>query len=99
MLTGKRAVFIGGSTGMGLASAKLAMKEGAQVVIAGRSREKLEQAREEMGGQVEAMSPASQCGRPRPHRHPNLRRHAGGSPEGHVCRLRRGYAGEAGRPY
>lgn len=56
MLTGKRAVFIGGSSGMGLASAKLALKEGAQVVIAARSREKLEQARGEMGGQVEALS-------------------------------------------
>jgi NAD(P)-dependent dehydrogenase (short-subunit alcohol dehydrogenase family) len=44
MLTGKLVVFIGGSSGMGLASAKLALKEGAQVVIAGRSREKLEQA-------------------------------------------------------
>ena len=54
MLTGKRVVFIGGSSGMGLASAKLALKEGAQVVIAGRSREKLEQAKKEMGGKAEA---------------------------------------------
>jgi NAD(P)-dependent dehydrogenase (short-subunit alcohol dehydrogenase family) len=56
MLTGKRAVFIGGSSGMGLAAAQLALKVGAQVVIAGRSREKLEQAKKEMGGRAEALS-------------------------------------------
>jgi NAD(P)-dependent dehydrogenase (short-subunit alcohol dehydrogenase family) len=56
MLTGKRVVFIGGSSGMGLAAAQLALKVGAQVVIAGRSRKKLEQAKKEMGGQVEDLS-------------------------------------------
>jgi NAD(P)-dependent dehydrogenase (short-subunit alcohol dehydrogenase family) len=56
MLTGKRVVFIGGSSGMGLAAAQLALKFGAQVVIAGRSREKLEPAKKEIGDQVEALS-------------------------------------------
>ncbi len=56
MLTGKRAIFIGGSSGMGLAAAQVALKFGAQVVIAGLSREKLEQAKKEMGGQVEDLS-------------------------------------------
>ena len=56
MLTGKRVVFIGGSSGMGLASAKLALREGAQVFIAGRSKEKLEQAKKEMGGKAKVWS-------------------------------------------
>jgi NAD(P)-dependent dehydrogenase (short-subunit alcohol dehydrogenase family) len=40
-LEGKVVVVLGGSTGMGLATAKAAAAEGAQVVITGRSQEKL----------------------------------------------------------
>lgn len=53
----KKVVIIGGSTGIGLATAEAAAALGAQVVIAGRSREKLEQAadhiRQHNGGAVE----------------------------------------------
>ncbi len=52
----KRLVIIGGSSGMGLATAKAARTAGAQVVIASRSQEKLEQARREIGGDTEAIS-------------------------------------------
>lgn len=49
-LSGKTVVVIGGSSGMGLATAKAALAEGAKVVITGRSEERLRSAREEMGG-------------------------------------------------
>ena len=52
-LAGKKVVIIGGSSGMGLASAKAVAREGAEVVIASRSREKLEAARAQVGGKVE----------------------------------------------
>lgn len=52
-LAGSRIVIIGGGSGMGLATAKLASQAGADVVIAGRTLEKLERAREEIGGNVE----------------------------------------------
>lgn len=41
-LAGKKVVVIGGSSGIGLATAELAMKEGADVVIASRSTAKLD---------------------------------------------------------
>jgi NAD(P)-dependent dehydrogenase (short-subunit alcohol dehydrogenase family) len=43
-------VVIGGSRGMGLATARLARHEGAAVTTAGRSQEKLIQAERELGG-------------------------------------------------
>jgi len=43
-IKGQRIVIIGGSTGIGLATAKEAIQQGANVVIAGRSLEKLQQA-------------------------------------------------------
>jgi NAD(P)-dependent dehydrogenase (short-subunit alcohol dehydrogenase family) len=52
----KRLVIIGGSSGMGLATAKAATAAGAQVVIASRSWEKLDKARREIGGDTEAVS-------------------------------------------
>jgi NAD(P)-dependent dehydrogenase (short-subunit alcohol dehydrogenase family) len=55
-LADKRIVIIGGSSGMGLATAKAAAAQGARVVIAGRSREKLEKAQGEISGPVEAMA-------------------------------------------
>jgi NAD(P)-dependent dehydrogenase (short-subunit alcohol dehydrogenase family) len=55
LLNGKRTVFIGGSSGMGLAAAQLAVQEGATVVIAARSREKLARAKQDLGGGVAAL--------------------------------------------
>ncbi len=53
ILKDKRVVIIGGSSGLGLATAKLAAEEGASVLIASRSPEKLERARREIGHEVE----------------------------------------------
>ena len=49
-LENKHVVIVGGNSGMGLGLAKLALNEGARVTIAGRSREKLERAKAELGG-------------------------------------------------
>ncbi len=48
-LQGKSVVVVGGSSGIGLATAELAKKEGAEVVIASRSAEKLRAATEKLG--------------------------------------------------
>ena len=48
-LHGGHVVVIGGSSGIGLAAARLARDEGAEVTIAGRSQEKLIQAQQELG--------------------------------------------------
>lgn len=48
-LSGANVIIIGGSSGMGLATARLAMAQGANVMIAGRSREKLQQAVQQLG--------------------------------------------------
>ena len=45
-LKNKRIVIIGGSSGIGLATAKQAIEQGAHVIIAGRSEGKLKDARE-----------------------------------------------------
>lgn len=42
-------VILGGSSGIGLATAKAAQTEGAQVIITGRSTEKLRAAQAELG--------------------------------------------------
>ncbi len=55
-LDGKRIVVIGGSSGMGLATAKAAAVAGAAVVIAGRSPEKLAKVQGEIGGNVSALT-------------------------------------------
>lgn len=49
-LRGARVVVIGGSSGMGFATAKLAADEGAELTIAGRDPDKLRAASEEIGG-------------------------------------------------
>ncbi|KHL96523.1 short-chain dehydrogenase [Paenibacillus sp. IHB B 3415] len=49
MLTGQKIVIIGGSSGIGLETAKLAAGEGAEIIIASRSAHKLEQARAKLG--------------------------------------------------
>jgi len=52
-LNEKKVVVIGGSSGMGLAVAKMVAAEGAEVVIAGRSEEKLRRAADEIPQPVE----------------------------------------------
>ena len=52
-LNGKIAVITGGSTGMGLATARLFFHEGAKVVITGRDQVALEAAVGELGGNAE----------------------------------------------
>ena len=49
-LEGKTVVVLGGSSGIGLATAQAAHAEGALLVIASRSREKLEQAQAQIEG-------------------------------------------------
>jgi NAD(P)-dependent dehydrogenase (short-subunit alcohol dehydrogenase family) len=51
-LQGKSVVVIGGSSGMGLATAKLAREMGAKVTIASRSRAKLDQAVQHIGDAI-----------------------------------------------
>jgi NAD(P)-dependent dehydrogenase (short-subunit alcohol dehydrogenase family) len=45
-------VILGGSSGIGLATAKAAIVEGARVLVTGRSRERLQKAQGELGGSV-----------------------------------------------
>ncbi len=54
-LTGKVAVIIGGSSGIGLATAKLFRSEGARVAISGRDQETLQNAMKLIGGDVIAV--------------------------------------------
>lgn len=56
LLKGKRALITGGSEGIGLAIADAFLKEGAQLVIAGRSQEKLVKAQAELGNDVQIYS-------------------------------------------
>jgi NAD(P)-dependent dehydrogenase (short-subunit alcohol dehydrogenase family) len=55
-LAEKRVVVIGGSSGMGLATARAALAEGADVVITGRSQERLRSAIDELGGRARAVA-------------------------------------------
>lgn len=48
-LKNQRIVIIGGSSGIGLATAKQAVEQGAAVIIAGRSQDKLEKAQHLLG--------------------------------------------------
>lgn len=54
-LSGKVALITGGSSGLGLATARLFVAEGATVFITGRRAAELEQARRELGGDVIAL--------------------------------------------
>jgi NAD(P)-dependent dehydrogenase (short-subunit alcohol dehydrogenase family) len=49
-------VIIGGSSGIGLATAKIAHDAGAQVTIAGRSPDRLTAARDEIGGDIRTVA-------------------------------------------
>jgi len=55
-LKNKKIVIIGGSSGIGLESAKLAVEQGAEVVIAGRSEEKLQKAKAEIDSKITTYS-------------------------------------------
>jgi NAD(P)-dependent dehydrogenase (short-subunit alcohol dehydrogenase family) len=49
LLAGKKVVVVGGSSGIGLSTAELAMREGADVVIASRNAERLKAAADKLG--------------------------------------------------
>lgn len=53
---GQKIIVIGGSSGIGLATAKMAGTEGATVIIASRSEEKLRRAAEQIQGRVETIT-------------------------------------------
>ena len=46
LLAGKKVVVVGGSSGMGLSTAEMARREGADVIIASRNVERLDKAAE-----------------------------------------------------
>ncbi|RAT99283.1 SDR family oxidoreductase [Brevibacillus sp. Leaf182] len=52
MLDNQKIVIIGGSSGIGLETAKQAVALGAEVIIASRSKEKLQKAKESLGSKV-----------------------------------------------
>ncbi|PEA53202.1 short chain dehydrogenase [Bacillus pseudomycoides] len=52
MLNNKKIVIIGGSSGIGLETARLALMHGSEVIIASRSEEKLQRAKDQLGGNV-----------------------------------------------
>lgn len=52
LLAGKKVVVVGGSSGIGLATAELAKSEGAEVIIASRSAEKLNAAAAKLGAKA-----------------------------------------------
>jgi NAD(P)-dependent dehydrogenase (short-subunit alcohol dehydrogenase family) len=59
VLRGQTVVLIGGSSGIGLETARLARSEGAEVVLAGRDPERLRQAAEQVGARSTAAFDAS----------------------------------------
>jgi NAD(P)-dependent dehydrogenase (short-subunit alcohol dehydrogenase family) len=61
-LVGQTVVFIGGSAGIGFATARRARAEGADVILTGRNRDRLEQAGREVGAQRTAAFDANDTG-------------------------------------
>ena len=53
---GKKVVVIGGTSGMGLATAKMLLDEAARVLVTGRSKEGLESAQKELGNDAIVVS-------------------------------------------
>jgi NAD(P)-dependent dehydrogenase (short-subunit alcohol dehydrogenase family) len=53
---GKRVVITGGTSGLGLATAKLLLDQGARVLVTGRTKKALDSAREELGKNAIVMS-------------------------------------------
>lgn len=54
MLQNQRIIIIGGSSGIGFETARQAIAQGASVIIASRSKEKLQNAKEKLGDRAEA---------------------------------------------
>ena len=61
-LVGQTVVFIGGSAGIGFATARRARAEGADVILTGRNRDRLEQAGREVGARRTAAFDANDTG-------------------------------------
>jgi NAD(P)-dependent dehydrogenase (short-subunit alcohol dehydrogenase family) len=55
-LANNTVVILGGSSGIGLATAKAARSEGARTIITGRSRERLAAAEKELGGDIRTVA-------------------------------------------
>ena len=55
-LTGKKALITGGNSGIGLATARLFITEGAQVAITGRDQKTLDEAVAELGPNARGVS-------------------------------------------
>ena len=51
-LRGKRALITGGTTGVGLETAKAFLQEGARVAVTGKNPASLDAARHDLGGEV-----------------------------------------------
>jgi len=56
MLKGKKIVIIGGSSGIGFETAKQVIAQGAEVIIASRSKNKLQNAKEQLGARAVAFT-------------------------------------------
>ena len=65
-LEGKVAVITGGNSGIGLATAKEFKEQGARVVITGRDQQTLDEAKQEIGGDVYASTLSAPAPSPRP---------------------------------
>ena len=56
LLKGQKIVVVGGSSGIGLGVAKAALEDGAEVVIVGRSADRLKAAEKALGGRVKSIA-------------------------------------------